>query len=399
MTSPSPHPPLHAPPHPWYRLVRLSFQQLLTWAVTYYTFSVIQVPMRGELGWEPALISAGFSLTLLLYALSGPFLGRLYDRFGTWGLMLAGAAGGFTSLYAWSLVHTPGAYLLIMSLLGVCMAACLYEPAFYLVAKWFPARRAPALTLLTFFGALASPIFLPVTERLVAANGWRDALRTLSLGAAVIVIPLLLSLPRQHHRQAKPPSGHPLHMNRVLRSGMFWKLQTGFILISITAIALPVNLIPHLVAEGQSLRFAAECTGSIAFFGIIGRLSFGRAGDGRGLDILSTLFFALMTLGIAALFLVPLPAGAYVFAGIFGLGYGALWPSRAALAARAWSGPTFATLAGIFALGPNLAKAASPLFSALLARHIGLENTFLLLSPLPLIGAALIWSARAPRSN
>ena len=382
------------PPNHWPRLTCLSFQKFVSWALLYYTFSVIQVPMRDELAWDSSLISSGFSLTLLFYALSGPFLGRLFDQCGTWLLMLTGAVGGFSMLFIWSLVEHPIMYLVCMSLMGIFMAACLYEPAFYLVAKWFPARRTAALTFLTFFGALSSPVFLPITERLVEAYDWRIALQILSVSGFFLVVALLISLPRTHTRHPAPEDNDPLHFRQVLRSRLFWRLQVGFVLISITAIGIPVSLIPYLVERGETLRFAAQCTGSIALFGIIGRLAFGRVGDGRGLDFLSALFFALMTVGVFVLLSFSTQAGAYFFAAIFGLGYGALWPSRAALVARAWNGPTLATLAGAFALGPNLAKAGAPLIVTLLATIIGLENTFAIMSLLPLVGAALIWSAR-----
>ena len=44
------------------------------------------------------------------------------------------------------------------------MAAVLYEPAFVVLAKWFPAagQRRRALTALTLVAALASFIFLPL---------------------------------------------------------------------------------------------------------------------------------------------------------------------------------------------------------------------------------------------
>jgi multidrug transporter EmrE-like cation transporter len=54
--------------------------------------------------------------------------------------------------------------------LGLVMAAVLYEPAFTVIAKWFhgDAERRRALTALTLVGALASFIFLPVSQALVA---------------------------------------------------------------------------------------------------------------------------------------------------------------------------------------------------------------------------------------
>jgi len=101
-----------------------------------------------------------------------------------------------------------------------------------------------------------------------------------------------------------------------------------------------------------------------------------------------------MTVAVILLLTVPGRPGAILFTVVFGLGYGALWPTRAALVARAWSGPTLATVAGIFALGPNLAKAAAPLLAALIALAVGLDGAFTALAALPALGALAIWRGR-----
>ena len=58
------------------------------------------------------------------------------------------------------------------------MAAVLYEPAFIVLAKHFPdaGERRRAMTALTLVAALASFIFLPLSQALIDAHGWRDAL-------------------------------------------------------------------------------------------------------------------------------------------------------------------------------------------------------------------------------
>jgi len=379
---------------PMARLLRLSLAQLVCWAVFYYTFAVVQVPMRQELGWSTTLLSGAFSLTLLVYALAGPVLGPLFDRRGPWGAMLAGGCAGILLMVGWSQVTHPLAYVAVMGLLGGAMAACLYEPAFYLVARWYPTRRAKALTVLTFFGALASPLFMPLTERLCAGLGWRGAVLVLAGLVAVVGVPLLASLPRAHTPMAAGDPQRDQRARRVFRESRFWWLQVGFILVSITAIAVPVHFVPFLVERGESLAFAAGCAGSIALVGIAGRLAFGLCGDGRGLIVLTVTVFVLMTVAVILLLTVPGRPGAILFTVVFGLGYGALWPTRAALVARAWSGPTLATVAGIFALGPNLAKAAAPLLAALIALAVGLDGAFTALAALPALGALAIWRGR-----
>ncbi len=379
---------------PWWCLVRLSTAQLVAWGVLYYTFAVVQVPMMRELGWSQTLLAGAFSLTLLIYALAGPVLGPWFDRRGPWGIMVAGATGGAALMMCWALADDPLMYVVVMGVLGLAMAACLYEPAFYLVAAWFPARRAKALTVLTLFGALASPLFMPLTEWLCRWCGWRDAVLILAAAVALIVVPLLLSLPRRAVAPRASSTGDATTRS-VLTESRFWWLQAGFILVSLTTIAVPVHLVPYLVERGESLAFAATCVGSIALVGIIGRLAFGLLGDGRWLIVLTVVAFALMTVAVILLLVIPGRAGAISFTLGFGLGYGALWPTRAALVARAWSGPSLGAIAGLFAFGPNVAKAVAPVLTAVIALGIGMEGAFAVLATLPALGAWLIWQGRA----
>lgn len=379
---------------PWTRLVRLSAAQMVAWGVLYYTFAVVQVPMMRELGWSQTLLAGAFSLTLLTYALAGPVLGPWFDRRGPWGIMVAGAAVGAALMVGWAWVNEPLAYVVLMGALGLAMAACLYEPAFYLVASWFPSRRAKALTVLTLFGAMASPVFMPLTERLCLWFGWRNAVLILASSVAMIVVPLLLSLPR---RAAAPRTSSAVDSSTtrsIVRESRFWWLQVGFILVSLTTIAIPVHLVPYLVERGETLAFAAGCAGCIALVGIAGRLVFGMLGDGPWLITLTVTVFALMTVAVAVLLLVPGRIGAVSFVVLFGLGYGALWPTRAALVARAWSGPSLGAIAGLFAFGPNVAKAAAPLLAAVIALGIGLDGAFAAFAALPALGAWLIWQGR-----
>jgi MFS family permease len=73
---------------------------------------------------------------------------------------------------AWSQVHGLVAFYLVWAGLGLVMAAILYEPAFVVLAKWFPQpdERRRAMTALTLVAALASFIFLPLSQALIAAH-------------------------------------------------------------------------------------------------------------------------------------------------------------------------------------------------------------------------------------
>ena len=391
---------MSAPAGRWRPLLLLSTGQLTVWGVLYYTFAVVQVPMARELGWSPQLLSGAFSGALLVLALVGPTLGRWYDRHGVRGSLLAGSVLGVLLMLAWSQVGDPLAFTLILAGVGLCVAASGYEPAFWLIATWFSTRRARALTVLTLFGAMASPLYLPLTERLCSALGWRTALQVLAAILAAIAIPCYLLLPATRSGRA-PMTAADAHaaVAGARRDHRFHWLQFGFVATSLTAIAIPVHLIPYLVAKGESTAFAATATGAIAFVGIAGRLVFGALGDGRWLMPLTAGFFALMSVAVTLLLILPTRAGVITFVACFGLGYGALWPTRAAIVARIWSGPHLGAIAGAFALAPNLAKAAAPLLAAAIAAGIGYRGAFAVLAGLPLLAGIAIMVANRRASG
>ena len=106
--------------------------------------------------------------------------------------MTAGSIAGAVLVLAWSRVEGLAAFYALWAGIGLVMSTVLYEPAFAVLAKWFPAaeQRRRALTTLTLVAALASFIFLPLSQALIDAHGWRDALVVLALILAAITIPL-----------------------------------------------------------------------------------------------------------------------------------------------------------------------------------------------------------------
>ena len=89
-------------------------------------------------------------------------------------------------------MHGLAAFYALWIAIGLVMATVLYEPAFTVVAKWFrdAETRRRALTAVTLVAALASFIFLPLSQALIDAHGWRDALVVLAVILAVVTIPL-----------------------------------------------------------------------------------------------------------------------------------------------------------------------------------------------------------------
>ena len=182
---------------PWRAVPVLGVTQILSWGSIYYTPVLIVPLIAAEHGWSIAFAMGGFSVGLLTAGLCSPFVGRAVDRAGGHVVMTFGSLVGALGLFL--IVHASSqiAYLAVWMVLGVAMAANLYDPAFASLGRIFGAGARRPITALTLIGGFASTVSWPTTHFLLEAVGWRDTYLIYALLLAVISAPLhALALPR-----------------------------------------------------------------------------------------------------------------------------------------------------------------------------------------------------------
>jgi MFS family permease len=139
----------------------------------YYGFALFLTPMERDLGFSRVALTGVFSLGLLTSALIGLPVGRWIDRHGARGVMTLGSCAAVALMLAWARVESLWALYVVWGLMGLAMAATLYEPAFAAIVGWFAQHRDRALLTLTLVAGLASTIFVPIEAALLARMDWR----------------------------------------------------------------------------------------------------------------------------------------------------------------------------------------------------------------------------------
>ena len=127
---------------PWRAVLVLGVTQILAWGALFYP-PVLTLPLiAADRGWSMTFAMAGLSLALLTAGLVSPRVGLLIDRHGGHRVMPVGSLLGALGLVG--LVHAdhPAAYLAVWMLLGVAIAASLYDPAFATLGRIFGTARA-----------------------------------------------------------------------------------------------------------------------------------------------------------------------------------------------------------------------------------------------------------------
>jgi MFS family permease len=255
----------------------LGLLTIVTYGACYYAYGVLIQPIGAEMHWPPAALGAIFSAVLLITGVGGILAGGLLDRVGEQPLFLlaatVGAGAMLVASFQTGLVPFAIAYAGGCGLVG---ALGFYHITQSVAARTAPAEPARAIIWLTLIGALAGPIYLPLTGWLVEAAGWRDAIR---LDAATVVVAFLLAAilvrgrggPRrpQPHESAARALVQAWHQP-VTRA---WLLAT---LISGAAVdALLVYQIPAMVKLGLPLGIAATVAGFRGLSQLAGRLPLG----------------------------------------------------------------------------------------------------------------------------
>jgi len=227
-----------------------------------------------ELGWSRSLIGSGQTLTVLIYALLVPFVGRMTDRLGGRKTIFL---GGLVNLCGWLLLSTMKSvwqlYLYYGFITAVAVGMNHYVPIQATGRKWFIKRAGLVGGILIAAFAVGTSIFIPLLTLMASSSGWRTT--SLVYGSAVGLLILLLSslvIRDTPESIGLNPDGEDLKQTfpdkkevtmetwsttEALKTSQFWLL---FITYSLPGI--PLNgLLAHLVMWGVDLGSSKGAAG------------------------------------------------------------------------------------------------------------------------------------------
>ncbi len=152
-----------------------------------YGFSVYVTDGAAGADFSTTVLSLGLTGSGIAGALLARPLGKFMDSHGARGVTVVGATVACVGMVAFSMAQAPWhVFAAWWLLIGPATAAVYYEPSMVGIAGWIPPSHHPkAFGALTLIGGLAGAIFIPLSERLVSAFGWRPTVQI--LGVAILV--------------------------------------------------------------------------------------------------------------------------------------------------------------------------------------------------------------------
>jgi MFS family permease len=381
----------------------LSTVQIVSWGVLYYAFAALQSSITAETGWSSVAVTGAFSLAQFVSGGVGIWVGRHIDGYGPRRVMTAGSLVAVPGVTAVALAPNLAVFYVGWGLIGVAMAGTLYPPAFAALTHWGGARRVRALTTLTLVAGLASTVFAPLASGLDDWLGWRGAYLVLLGGLVLITVPLHwwgLHHPWKQHTAASGLALEPVPDDRatVLRSVAFRRLTAANALVSLTAFAVLINLVPMLVEQGLSRNTAALALGLGGVGQVIGRLGYARFAAATSVTVRTVSVVLALGVATAALALAPASTGLLIaLCMVLGLARGIYTLVQATAVTDRWGPAAYGTLNGVLTAPALVTAAAAPFVGAALAHLLGGYSTaFLALAAVALVAAALA-AGTAPR--
>jgi MFS family permease len=361
----------------------LSVTQIVSWGTVYYAFAVLLGPMQAEFGWPQSVLTGAYSLALGISAVALVPVGGWIDRAGGRRAMTAGSVLAVALFLLLGINHTMIGYYAIWCGLGLVMATTLYEAAFAVIELSFGPAYRKGITVLTFAGGFASTVFIPITQWLVDAFGWRGATVGLAAFNLCLCVPLHAFLPARSGtahvhghggmgRGPASPADTRAAVRRALASTRFWTLAVAYTGYALVVGALGVHLIPLLGAKGYAISEVVLIASLIGPMQVAGRLV--QFGMGESLDIrrLSRTVFALLPAAMLVLLVTP---GQSLFIGLFivvyGMGMGIQTILRGVAMPELFGRENYAALSNLLSAPGVAARAVAPLIASLTVAAFG----------------------------
>lgn len=386
---------------------------LIGWGTYSITFGLFFKPLLAEFHWTRAETSLAFSLSLLLRAMLGITTGWLTDRLGPRIIVTI-----FGSFVGWSFllisqVHALWQFVLFYAVVGGIGASTLNIPIMATVSRWFIKRRG-LMTGLVQAGAGIGGLFLaPFTGWLIMGYGWRNASMILGVITASLLIFAGLFLIRDPRdigqlpdgvqtetmgemnprKQNPKPSG--LSLRAFVATAPFWMITGIYASFGYFRSTFTAHAAAHVQDMGFSLSDGANVLAIISAGSIIGRIGMGRVADKIGNRQTLIICFTTTTLAISWLLVAKDLWELYLFAIVYGFGWGALAVLRFAVTAEAFGLSSVGLIMGTLGFSESLSASLSSYLGGFVFDLSGSYNiAFMICIAISSLGILLSWKLK-----
>ena len=302
-------------------------------------FGVFIYPLSEEFGWSQGSITLAYALSSIVTALASPLAGSLGDRFGARKAMMLGCTMFIGGMLLIGLVNQVWQFYLTFGvLLGVAQAVFLV-PLIPSAMTWFRRHLGVGMGFLMAAWGLGPALTAPIMGFMIEQLGWRDTFWATAAASAVIMALLIAKYSNRPADRGLEPygavPGDPPVTRRALAADRvklftkfmrhtkaYWNLSSIHFLGCVGHAVILVYIVPIAIAEGVSVVVAAGLLTVLSGVSIGTRLATPVLSDYLGPKTVMSVAYVLQGIPVIMLFWTHDVWLFYVFAAVFGIGYG-----------------------------------------------------------------------------
>ena len=353
----------------------------------------------GGFGWNIGLIGAALAAYYLFGALASPITGMLGDRYGARPMMLAcGLLYAASMIMIGTVTHLWQFFLYFGVMLSVTQSLAMV-PLLASVNGWFKQRLGLATGLLWASGGIGAAAVAPAIANLLNAVGWQATFTYIGLaGGGLLVLltffyrskPADAGVTAFGARADDPPEiirskeidrlRLKVFNKAMRRTRAFWNLPTIHGLGCAGHGIVLIYSIPLAIDQGISLTAASYILALISVFSIVGRFMAPILAERLGAKPVMMTALFIQGITVLVLFWAQDVWAFYLFAGLFGLGFGGEMSAYLVVNRQYFGTGPLATLYGFEMMGALSGHAIATILGGLAIYVTGSFNPALVMS-------------------
>ena len=304
-------------------------------------FGVVILPLQDEYGWSQGSITLAYGISAIMSAVLSPVVGIATDRYGGRPVLFVGVAcffiGTAISALATDVWHIWLAYGVFLGVTQSCLNVALITTVTY----WFREKLGLGVGLLQCAGGVGPAGTTLLIGILLAHYDWRVAFWSLGIGCGTAMTMIVFFFRSKPSDMGLDPLGgawsgavgQELSRDiRILRdkvraasiqsTSAFWKLVMVHYLGCLSHAIVIVYIVPIAVLAGVGAVAAAGVLSTLALVSGLTRFLTPVLADSLGARGTMAVMYVLQGLPVLMLYWTNDTWSFYVFAVIFGIGYG-----------------------------------------------------------------------------
>jgi sugar phosphate permease len=409
----------------WWLVAISGFVMVIGSVPLFHAMSLWAVALEHQFGWSRTQLGLALTLTRVEGGIMGPVEGYLTDKVGTKRMVMVGMIIMGVGFLMFGRVNSLWMFYSAYIVMSMGMGLGSWVPMMTLLNHWFARRRAMAISWANVGSRLGALLLVPAIAWAIEPEqgplGWSVTASLFGIFAIAIAFPISRLIRNRPQDYGQGPDGDPLvsvevaaapagqvaaasgtpitefTASQALRTPGFWLIAFGHGFTSMIIIAIMAHLGLLLQDHGFPLQttgwIVAVYTGVAMVFQVVG----GYVGD-RIPKRVALFIFTTIQAGAVVLLTTASSLGSfYLFAVLFGIGFGGRNPLTIAIRGEYFGRASFGKILGLSTVPMNVLLLIAPPLAGYMRDVQGTyNNAFLILAALNFLGGVLFLFAKKP---